>query len=388
MNKLLLLIAYVLLSQNIMAQDMLQPAASNFESYVPDLEGKSVGMVVNQTTMVGNSHLVDTLLSQGVSIKAIYAPEHGYRGTTERGKTVDNQVDEQTGIKIYSIYGSKKKPSSGILKGIDVMIFDMQDVGARFFTYISSLHYVMEACAENNIKVLILDRPNPIGHYVDGPVLEQSFSSFIGMHRIPIAHGMTIGEYGQMINGEGWLKNSVKCELEVVKVKDYDHQKHYLMEIPPSPNLPDMKSIYLYPSICLFEGSRVSEGRGTMKPFQQFGTPEFTPQNHSFVPSPIPSMSSDPKFDGQTCYGYDLSQMSLSELQAIDQVEIKYLLEFYQKDPHKDKFFEKSFNLLAGSDQLQKQIKNGWTEQQIRDSWQDDLNAFKEKRKKYLLYQE
>lgn len=369
-------------------QGEIRTGAAQLDAYLPILGTKNIGLVVNQTTTVGKTHLVDTLLSRGVKIKAIYAPEHGYRGTTERGKTVENQVDEATGIPIHSIYGSKKKPSPEILKGIDVMIFDMQDVGARFFTYISTLHYIMEACAENKIKLIVLDRPNPLGHYVDGPILKPSSSSFIGMHTIPIVHGMTIGEYAQMINGEGWLKNGVQCELQVIKVENYTHQTHYHIDIPPSPNLPDMTSIYLYPTVCLFEGTKVSEGRGTMKPFQQFGTPDFTPQQHSFVPQVIPSMSSDPKFEGQTCYGYDLSGQSLEELQAIREIDLSYLLEFYQKEKDKAKFFEKSFDLLAGSDQLRKQIIAGKTEEEIRASWQEGLEQFKEIRKQYLLYEE
>lgn len=366
----------------------LRTGAAQLDAYLPILGTQNIGMVVNQTSTVGKTHLVDTLLSQGVKIKAIYAPEHGYRGTTERGKTVENQVDEATGIPIHSIYGSKKKPSPEILKGIDLMIFDMQDVGARFFTYISTMHYIMEACAENNIKVLILDRPNPLGHYVDGPILKPSSSSFIGMHTIPIVHGMTIGEYARMINGEGWLKSGVQCELEVIPVENYTHQTHYQIDIPPSPNLPDMKSIYLYPTICLFEGTKVSEGRGTMKPFQQFGTPDYTPKNHSFVPKVIPSMSSEPKFEGQTCYGYDLSGKSIEELQAIREIDLSYLIEFYQKEKDKAHFFEKSFDLLAGSDQLRKQVIAGKSEEEIRTSWQEGLEQFKETRKKYLLYEE
>lgn len=370
------------------AQVNVEIGAAQLDAYLPLLGSQKVGMVVNQTTTVGATHLVDTLLSRGVNIGAIYAPEHGYRGTTERGKTVENQVDEATGITIHSIYGSKKKPSPEILKGIDIMIFDMQDAGARFFTYISTMHYIMEACAENNIPLLILDRPNPLGHYVDGPVLDTKFSSFIGMHPIPIVHGMTIGEYARMINGEGWLKDGVMCNLEIIKVNNNDNQTHYLLAIPPSPNLPDMKSIYLYPTVCLFEGTRVSEGRGTMKPFQQFGTPEFTPQQNAFVPKPIPSMSSDPKFEGKTCYGYDLSTLSMETLQQIDHIDLSYLLEFYRKEKDKEHFFEQSFDLLSGSDQLRKQIIAGKSEEEIRASWQPKLDQFKEMRKKYLLYEE
>jgi uncharacterized protein YbbC (DUF1343 family) len=301
---------------------------------------------------------------------------------------VATTTDSTTGITVYSIYGSKKKPSAEDLKEIEVMVFDMQDVGVRFFTYISTLHYIMEACAENNLPLMLFDRPNPIGYYVDGPVLDPAFKSFIGMHPIPVVHGMTIGEYAQMINGEGWLKNGVKCQLDVIKAANYTHRTFYQVPVRPSPNLPDMKSIYLYPSICLFEGTQVSEGRGTYKPFQQFGTPTFTPTKHSFVPQDIPSLSINPKFEGKTCYGYDLSGMSVAELQNIRELKLNYLLEFYKKVMDKEKFFLKSFDLLAGSDTLRKQIMAGKTEKEIKESWRPGLEKFKEVRKKYLLYEE
>jgi uncharacterized protein YbbC (DUF1343 family) len=331
---------------------------------------------------------VDTLISRNIKIKAIYAPEHGYTGKVERGETISDSKDNSTGIPIISIYGSKKKPAPEDLKGVDIMVFDMQDVGARFFTYISTMHYIMEACAENNIPLLILDRPNPLGHYVDGPVLDPKFSSFIGMHPVPIVHGLTIGEYARMINGEGWLKNGIKCKLEIIKVKNYDHNVFYEVPVDPSPNLPDMKSIYLYPSICLFEGTKVNEGRGTFKPFQQFGTPTFTSGNHHFTPKPIPGLSADPKFNGKVCYGYDLSKISLEELQNIREINIQYLLEFYNQSNIKADFFEKSFDLLAGSDQLRKQIIAGKSAEEMKESWQAGLIQFKETRKKYLLYED
>jgi uncharacterized protein YbbC (DUF1343 family) len=377
-----------LYTSRLQAQTTLKVGAEQMDMYLPKIENKKVGMVVNHTAVVGSTHLVDTLLTKGVQIKGIYAPEHGYKGNVERGKTVATTKDTLTGITVYSIYGSRKKPSAEDLKEIEVMIFDMQDVGVRFFTYISTLHYIMEACAENNLPLLLLDRPNPIGYYVDGPVLDPAFKSFIGMHPIPIAHGMTIGEYAQMINGEGWLKNGVKCQLEVIKAANYTHKTLYQVPVRPSPNLPDMKSIYLYPSICLFEGTQVSEGRGTYKPFQQFGTPEYTPKKHSFVPQDIPSLSINPKFEGKTCYGYDLSAMSLAQLQDIKELKLNYLLEFYKKAPDKEKFFTKSFEQLAGSDNLRKQIIAGKTEKEIRESWKPGLEKFKQVRKKYLLYQE
>lgn len=370
------------------AQQLMLVGAEQIEIYLPELIHKKVGMVVNQTSVIGSTHLVDTLLAKGVQIKAIYAPEHGYKGNVERGKSISNSKDSVTGIPVYSIYGNKKKPTPDDLKDIEMMIFDMQVVGVRFFTYISTLHYIMEACAENNIDLLLLDRPNPLGYYIDGPVLDPKFKSFIGMHPIPIVHGMTIGEYAYMINGEGWLNKGIQCNLKVIKVAHYNHHSFYTLPVRPSPNLPDMKSIYLYPSICLFEGTEVSEGRGTEKPFQQFGTPAYTSGKHQFIPKPIPSMSISPKYEGEICYGYDLSESSITELQDIKEVKLHYLIEFYHQSTDKQDFFQKSFDLLAGSDQLRKQIVSGKSEQEIRESWLPGLENFKKIREKYLLYDE
>ncbi len=367
----------------------IQLGAARFGEYLPVLGTRKVGLVVNQTTVLeSGGHLVDTLLGRGVRITAIYAPEHGYRGNVERGKSFATTRDSATGITVYSIYGSRKKPAKEDLRDVEVMVFDMQDVGVRFFTYISTLHYIMEACAENNLPLVVLDRPNPLGYYVDGPVLDPKFKSFIGMHPIPTVHGMTIGEYARMINGEKWLANGVQCNLTVVPVAGYHHNYFYSVPVRPSPNLPDMKSVYLYPTVCLFEGTNVSEGRGTEKPFQQFGAPYFKGGNGTFTPRSIPVLSLNPKYQGQLCRGYDLSGTPVEELQAIRQLELRYLLEFYQQAPDKTKFFEKSFDLLAGSDVLRKQITTGLSEAQIRQSWQPGLEAFKEVRKKYLLYGE
>jgi uncharacterized protein YbbC (DUF1343 family) len=369
-------------------QDTLQLGAARFGEYLPVLGNRKVGLVVNQTTVLeGGGHLVDTLLGRGVRITAIYAPEHGYRGNVERGKSFVTTRDSATGINVYSIYGSRKKPTKEDLRDVEVMVFDMQDVGVRFFTYISTLHYIMEACAENNLPLVVLDRPNPLGYYVDGPVLDPKFKSFIGMHPIPTVHGMTIGEYARMINGEKWLAGGVQCNLTVVPVAGYHHNYYYAVPVRPSPNLPDMKSVYLYPTVCLFEGTNVSEGRGTEKPFQQFGAPYFQGGNGAFTPRSIPVLSIKPKHEGQLCRGYDLSGRPLEDLRAIRQLELRYLLEFYGQAPDKTKFFEKSFDLLAGSDALRKQITAGLSEAQIRRSWQPGLKAFKEVRKKYLLYE-
>jgi uncharacterized protein YbbC (DUF1343 family) len=364
----------------------VEVGATQTADYFPLIEGKALGLVVNHTSVLDTTHLVDFLLAKGMNIKGIYAPEHGFKGTVERGKDVAHSVDPETEIAIFSIYGSNKKPSPEVLQGIEVMLFDMQDVGVRFFTYISTLHYVMEACAENNIPVIILDRPNPIGYIIDGPVLDTAYSSFIGMHPVPIAHGMTIGEYGQMINGEKWLKNGVQCDLTVVKVANYTHEVRYQMPVGPSPNLPDMRSVYLYPSTCLFEGTEVSEGRGTLKPFQQFGTPYYTPQTHSFVPEPIPGLSADPKYKGQTCYGYDLTEVPLDSLKQITGLNLSYILDFYAKSPDQTKFFDKFIELLSGGPTLRDQIIAGKTEEEIKASWQPELRAFRQKREKYLLY--
>ncbi len=360
--------------------------AARTDAYLPLLRDKRVGVVVNQTSMVDSVHLVDFLLSKQVSITAIYAPEHGYKGTVERGEYIESSVDSVTGLPVFSIYGRTRKPNPEMLKGIDVMVFDIQDIGVRFFTVISTMSNVMEACAENGIKVIILDRPNPLGYYVDGPVMKPEFSNFIGLHQVPVVHGMTLGEYARMVNGEGWLKDSVKCELEVITVENYTHDTKYQLPVVPSPNLPDMKSVYLYPMVCFFEGAEVNEGRGTYKPFQQFGTPWFTPRDHAYVPVSIPVLSLHPKFENDTCYGYDLSVKTLAELQEINQVRLNYLIEFYQKSTQKELFFTDFFENLAGSDTLRKQIIAGQTEEQIRESWQPELGQYKEMRKKYLLY--
>ena len=368
------------------SEPKLKVGAERSEIYLPLLEGKKVGLVVNQSSMVDSVHLINFLVSKGVDVKGIYAPEHGYKGNVERGKHVDGEIDAETGIPVYSLYGKNHKPSPEILEGIDVMIFDMQDVGVRFFTYIYTMTRVMEASAENGIKVMVLDRPNPIGYYVDGPVLQPGFESGVGLFPIPVVHGLTVGEFAKMVNGERWLKDSIQCDLEVIKVENYTHETKYQLPVFPSPNLAEMKSIYLYPSICLFEGANVNEGRGTYKPFQQFGAPYYTPKDFSYVPESIPVLALHPKFEGETCYGYDLSGMTISELQDIKQLEIKYLIDFYNKCDDKENFFTSFFDKLAGTDQLRLQIIEGKTEEQIRASWQEDLDKYKQMRNKYLLY--
>lgn len=388
MNKILLSVFTLLcLLTTAQAADIVMGAA-RMDSYLPALQGKRVGLVINQTSVVGKTHLLDTLLQRGVQVKAVFAPEHGFRGTADAGEHVKNGIDGKTGVAIISLYGDNKKPSAAQLKDLDILIFDIQDVGARFYTYISTLHYVMEACAEQNKPLIVLDRPNPNGHYVDGPVLDTAFRSFVGMHPIPVVHGMTIGEYAQMINGEKWLNNKVQCNITVISCLNYNHQTSYISPIKPSPNLPNSTSVYLYPSICFFEGTNhVSLGRGTDKPFQLYGSPDFDKGlPYSFTPKSVEGAKNPPQLN-QLCYGYDLSQLSDDSLRR-QQFTLKYLLNAYALTKDKSKFFNSFFSKLAGGKLLQQQIEQGLSEKAIRKSWDPALKAFKQTRKKYLLYQE
>lgn len=364
--------------------------AARFDQYLSSLDGQNVALVGNQSSKIGSMHIVDTLLAQNVNLVKVFSPEHGFRGDADAGEKVKDGIDPKSGLPVISLYGNNKKPKSEQLSDVDVILFDIQDVGARFYTYISTMTYVMEAAAENDKKVIILDRPNPNGHYVDGPVLKVGFSSFVGMHRVPVIHGMTIGEYAQMVNDEGWLKEGIQCELEIVTCKGWDHTEFYEVPIAPSPNLPNMKAIYWYPSLCFFEGTKVSIGRGTDIPFQCVGHPDFEvdilEDLHSFVPAPNDG-SSNPKLNGETCYGYDLSKFEEKEIREKAQLDLSYLIEFYEKIGDKDFFLSNGFiNLLAGSKDLMNDIKSGMSEEEIRASWQNDLSNFKEIRKKYLLY--
>lgn len=364
--------------------------AEQIERYLPLLEGKRVAIATNHTALVRTKngayvHLVDTLLALNVDIKKIFSPEHGFRGKADAGERVYHSVDEETGLAIVSLYGSYRKPADQDLKDLDIIVFDMQDVGARFYTYISTMHYVMEAAAENNIPVLILDRPNPNGHIVDGPILQEEFKSFVGMHPVPVLHGMTIAEYALMINGEGWLKDGVECELKYITCKGYNKSKRYALPVRPSPNLPNMTSVYLYPSLCYFEGTLVSVGRGTDKPFQIFGFPEYPDKDFSFTPESMTG-ATNPPHKGKKCYGVDLTKMDMNELQNINKLDLSYLIHAYKKRPKDIPFFNNFFNLLAGNNELQKQIKAGLSEEEIRFSWQSDLNNFKELRSRYLIY--
>jgi uncharacterized protein YbbC (DUF1343 family) len=360
--------------------------AAQFEKYENWIADKNLALLVNQTSTVGNAHLVDTLLHRGATIKTIFAPEHGFRGTADAGEKILYGKDTKTGLPVISLYGKNKKPTAAQLQGIDIVVFDIQDVGARFYTYISSMSYVMEACAEQNIPFLVLDRPNPNGHYVDGPVLEKGFESFVGLHQVSVVHGMTVAEYAQMVNAENWLKNGVKCDLKIVPCQNYDHTVYYKLPTKPSPNLPNMPSIYLYPSLCFFEGTSVSVGRGTNLQFQVVGAPDFAEGTYSFTPKPMPG-AKYPKHDGVLCKGWNLSEYTKGELK-INCLNIRFLHKFYQDYKDKNNFFLKNnfLNKLAGNSTLKKQLQTGKTVEEIRASWQPRLSEFKAMRKQYLLY--
>lgn len=359
------------------------------DGYLPLLEGKKVAVCANQTSIVGTVHLVDTLVARKVNVVSIFCPEHGFRGEAEAGATISSSVDAKTGIPIVSLYGKNKKPTPEQMKGLDVVVFDIQDVGCRFYTYISTLSYVMEAAAENGASVIVLDRPNPNGYFVDGPILDPKFKSFVGMHQVPVVHGMTIGEYARMVNGEGWLANSVTCDLTVVPMTGYTHHTRYSLPVAPSPNLQTDEAIYLYPSLCLFEGTAVSVGRGTPTPFQVYGHPSLQTGDFHFTPRPIKGVSENPPQKGLDCRGFDLTDYARQMLDSTNSFSISYLLTAFENFPqNQTEFFTNSafFDKLAGTDQLRKQMLSHRTESEIRASWQPQLDAFKQMRKKYLLY--
>ena len=358
--------------------------AENFESYLPLLKDKRVGIVTNQTGILSKEkHLVDFLLEQNINLQKIYAPEHGFRGTADAGELIVDGKDTKTNLPIISLYGNNKKPKPEQLEGIDILVFDLQDVGARFYTYISSLHYVMEACAENNIPLLVLDRPNPNGTIIDGPILEKEHKSFVGMHEIPVLHGMTIGEYAKMINGEKWLKDSLQCDLKVAPCLNYSHDMKYSLPVKPSPNLPNDQSINLYASLCFFEGTNVSLGRGTEKQFQIYGSPFLPESEFDFNFTPKPNFGAkDPVHNGKLCFGEDLT-----EIRKVHRLELKWLLKAYENTSDKTVFFNDFFTKLAGTKKLREQIEAGMTEKEIRKTWQEGLEQFKEVRKKYLIYE-
>jgi uncharacterized protein YbbC (DUF1343 family) len=394
--------------------NMIKPAAERLDAYLPQLKGKTVAVFANQTSMVGNRHLVDVLKEAGVKINVIFGPEHGFRGTAEAGATVNSNIDKQTGIPVVSLYGKKRKPSKEDVAGVDVLLFDIQDVGVRFYTYISSLQDFMEAAIAYNLPLMVLDRPNPNGFYIDGPVLEPKYKSFVGMQPVPVVYGMTIGEYAQMLLGEGWLSKEAMEQytqnvlaatyppgakyfgLTIIPCAGYTHNSKYVLPVAPSPNLPEIQSIYWYPATCFFEGTVLSEGRGTPKPFQIFGHPSLPKTMFAFVPE-YRSYAPESKPYGKQCYGWNLHGTPEEVLQQVGgKIQIKYLLEAYRLFPEKSKFFilpksgndaDAFFNSLAGNYTLMQQIKAGKTEAEIRKSWEPGLARFKEIRKKYLMYQ-
>ena len=358
-------------------------AATQLDDYLPLIEGKRVGVVGNQTSIIGKTHLVDSLLSLGITVKKIYTPEHGFRGTADAGARINNGKDEKTGLPIISLFGKNKKPTPEMLQGIDIILFDLQDVGVRFYTYISTMSYVMEAAAENKLPVIVLDRPNPNGFYVDGPLLKPENTSFVGMHRVPVVYGMTIGEYAKMVNGEGWLKGGITCNLTVIPIKDYNRNAIYELPVKPSPNLPNWESVYLYPTLCFFEGTIASVGRGTETPFQVYGHPNMR-GSYTFTPQST-SGASKPLLEGQRCRGENLVEFAHDYLNNTDQLHLEWLIEAYLQ--LKDKgFFFIFFHLLSGDKQMQKDIENGKSADEVRASWEDDLEAFKTVRVKYLMY--
>ena len=361
----------------------LSLGAVRIDIYLSKIQDKKVGLLINHTSMVGQIHLVDFLLEKNISIKKIFAPEHGFRGKADAGEKVEDNIDQKTGIPVVSLYGKDKKPSSKSLAGLDVVIFDIQDVGTRFYTYISSMHYMMEACAENDVKMLVFDRPNPNGHYVDGPILNPEFKSFVGMHPIPVVHGLTVGELATMINGEGWLEGNMKCDVEVIPMDNYTHSDVYALPVNPSPNLPNDQSVNLYPSLCFFEGTQMSIGRGTYFPFQIIGYPDESFGEFTFLPESIDGMAKHPRLEGLKCFGVDLRKA-----ERLDRLDLSYIIDFYKLWKEEESFFINYFNTLAGTDELMHQIENGMTEDEIISTWQKDLDQYKLLRKKYLLYQD
>lgn len=363
------------------------PGAERTELYVPSLKNKKVGVVANHASLINETHLVDSLIKREINIVRIFSPEHGFRGKADAGEHLNNEVDRKTGIPIISLYGENKEARKEQIADLDVVVFDLQDVGVRFYTYISTLTYILKACSENNVDVVVLDRPNPNGHYIDGPVLESRFTTFVGLHPVPVVYGMSIGEYAQMVVGEKW-NGTGNCHLRVIPVKNYEHSLFYSLPVKPSPNLPNMTSVYLYPSLCFFEGTVVSIGRGTDKPFQIIGHPDYVSGSYQFVPESKPGMSSNPKLMGRTCSGIDLSNRNIDSLLKYPRIELSYLLDFYQKLPNKKEFFTNYFNLLAGNATLKQQIIEGLSENEIRNSWAFEIEKFKKIREKYLLYRD
>lgn len=375
---------FLIVSLNIVAQNNTIIGIDKTEEYLPLIIDKNIAIVSNHTSQFikesKSIHLVDSLLKLNVQIKKVFAPEHGFRGNLDAGEKIINSIDEKTGIPIVSLYGKKRKPSFEDLDEIDVIIFDIQDVGARFYTYLSTMHYVMESCAENNIELIVLDRPNPNGHYIDGPIMTKESMSFVGLHPVPIVYGMTIGEYAKMINGEKWLRNNLNCKLKVIKITNYDRNKKYKLTFKPSPNLPNQQSINLYPSLCFFEQTPVSVGRGTEKQFQVIGTPYWENFKFNFTPKSMPG-AKYPKHENLTCYG-----LNLENEEYLSKIDLKWLILAYKNEKNKDNFFKSGFHRLAGNKLLEEQIKKGLSAKEIRKTWKNGLDNFKLIREKYLIY--
>ncbi len=370
------------------AKDVPVTGAEQIELYGHLIKGRSVAVVANQTSMVGQIHLVDYLMNKEINpdgLTAIFAAEHGFRDLASDGEIIDDTKDAGTGLPVISLYGSHRKPSPDDLKGIDIVIFDIQDVGVRFYTYVSTLCYVMEACAENNVKCIVFDRPNPNGFYIDGNILDTAYSSFTGMHAVPIVHGMTVGEYALMVNGEGWLKNGIQCDLTVIKCKNYTHETLYELPVKPSPNLPNQTSVYLYPSLCFFEGTKVSPGRGTGFPFQVYGSPLLPDRGFSFTPRSLPG-AKNPPLAGVKCFGTDLRESIKMGFVPKPGINLDWLIDAWNDYPEKDKFFIPYFDVLAGGPVLREQIQKGMSSEEIKSTWKEGLRKFSAIRQKYLLY--
>lgn len=372
--------------KNIVDAEDAIVGASRLELYLPILENKKVAVVANQTSIFNNTHLIDTLISRNINIKKIFTPEHGFRGSADEGAIVNNSIDEKTQLPIISLYGKNKKPNAEQLNDIDILVFDLQDVGTRFYTYISTMTYVMEAAAENNIPVVVLDRPNPNGFYIDGPVLEKENTSFVGLHQVPVVYGLTIGEYAQMVNGEYWIKDSLQCKLTVIPLGNYSRSNIYRLPVKPSPNLPNWESVYLYPSLCFFEGTTVSVGRGTESPFQVYGHPMIN-SDYSFMPKQAEGRNK-PLHCDINCYGENLMQYAIDYEENENKLNLTWIIKAYNQLKDNGNFFNNFFVKLSGTKELQQQIENGLSEDEIRKSWKEDLKNYKKIRDKYLLYKD
>ena len=385
-RKIILLFGLLLASLSAPAQDRIETGAEQTGRYLPLLEGRRVGIMTNHTGTVGRTHLVDTLRSLGVDIRVVFAPEHGFRGQADAGESVASYRDRKTGINVVSVYGSTKRPPDSIMQRLDVLLFDIQDVGLRYYTYLSSMHYLMEACAANGKQLIVLDRPNPNGFYVDGPVLEAKHRSFVGMHPIPVVHGMTLGELARMIDGEGWLRDGLRCKLTVIPCRGYTHRSRYRLPTAPSPNLPNMRAVYLYPSLCFFAGTPVSLGRGTDFPFQAYGHPELQ-GDFSFTPRSNAGAKNPPLKD-KLCHGVDLRTSPSDERIWEREVDLGYVIDCYRQLNLGEKFFTPMFDRLTGTDYVRQMILQGAGADRIKASWADDVERFKQTRKPYLLYEE